>query len=243
MKIVSWNCNGKFREKWRTLFDAFPDADIFIVDECEDPDFYNDSEYRNIFAKGFHAGTPDYFMKGIGVFSLNGHHLQRMKCKYSHPLMMLGYAPFKVDNCQKILAVWPHGKYVEEMMDFLALNESLITKDLVIIGDTNSNSMFNRVHPKEKNHDAMVAWLQQKGLVDAYNHLTGEEEGKETMPTFYQWRHEDQPFHLDRAFVSPQRLKSFSIIPKQEHSEWLKISDHMPIVLEITDQSFFFNQR
>jgi len=236
MRIVCWNCNGKFRTKWRVLFESIPNADIYIVAECEDPDFYNDSEYRNIFTKGFHAGTPDYFMKGIGVFSFNGHKLQRIKCNYSSKFMMLGYAPFKVDNSQKIIAVWPHDKYVEEMIDFLSLNESLITKDLVIIGDTNSNSIFNRLHPKEKNHDAMVAWLRQKGLVDAYNHLTGEEEGKESIPTFYQWRHDDKPFHIDRAFVNPQILKSFTIIPKQEHSKWLNISDHIPVILEIENQ-------
>jgi len=127
------------------------------------------------------------------------------------------------------------GKYVEEMMDFLAINESLVTKDLVIIGDTNSDARLNYPLPKDKNHDAMVAWLQQRGLVDAYNHLTGEDEGKETVPTFYHWRHVDLPFHLDRAFVSPQRLKSFMVIPQRAHSTWLKVSDHMPIVLEIKD--------
>jgi len=105
MVIVSWNCNGKFREKWKILFDAFPEADIYIVEECEDPDFYSDTEYRKLFARGFHVGTPDYFMKGIGVFSMNGHQLKRITCKYSHQQMMLGYAPFKVDDGQKILAV------------------------------------------------------------------------------------------------------------------------------------------
>jgi len=232
MKIVSWNCNGKFREKWQILFDTFPEADVYIVDECEDPAFYADAAFKKLFVNGFHVGTPDYFMKGIGVFSPKGHHLQRQKCKYVNPLMMLGYAPFKV-NHQRVLAVWPHGKYVEEMLDFLVLNEALITKELVIIGDTNSNSLFNRQHPKSKNHDVMVSWLRQKGLVDAYHYQTSEEEGKETVPTFYQWRRENQPFHLDRAFVSPQLLRSFEVIPQEEHSHWLRYSDHIPIVLEI----------
>jgi len=235
MRIVNWNCNGKFREKWQVLFDAFPDADIFIVDECEDPDFYADQEYRKLFTVGFHAGTPDYSMKGIGVFSPKGHRLQRVKCKYAHSLMMLGYAPFKVDSSLMILAVWPHGKYVEEMMDFLMLNETLITKDLIIIGDTNSTSVLNHQHPKEKNHDAMVEWLQGKGLVDAYNYVTGEAQGEETIPTFYWWRREDKPFHLDRAYVSPDRLKDFTLPPLPEHKDWLQYSDHMPIVLDITD--------
>ncbi len=32
MKIVSWNCNGKFREKFFVL--QKPDADIYVVQEC-----------------------------------------------------------------------------------------------------------------------------------------------------------------------------------------------------------------
>ena len=130
MKIVSWNCNGGFRKKYNELFDAYPGADLFMVQECENPDFYNSQEYKTLFLKGFHVGTPDYSMKGIGVFSTNGHRLRRTKCKYGHQLHMLGYAFFEVDNLHKILAVWPHGKYVEEMIDFFNLNESLITKDL-----------------------------------------------------------------------------------------------------------------
>lgn len=32
MKIVSWNCNGKFREKFSVLQKL--DADIYVVQEC-----------------------------------------------------------------------------------------------------------------------------------------------------------------------------------------------------------------
>lgn len=32
MKIVSWNCNGKFREKFSILQKL--DADIYVVQEC-----------------------------------------------------------------------------------------------------------------------------------------------------------------------------------------------------------------
>ena len=39
MKIISWNCNGKFREKYKFIMQE--DADIYIIQECENPTLYN----------------------------------------------------------------------------------------------------------------------------------------------------------------------------------------------------------
>ena len=49
MKIVSWNCNGGFRKKFKELFDAYPDADLFMVPDCESPDYANNRKYEALF--------------------------------------------------------------------------------------------------------------------------------------------------------------------------------------------------
>lgn len=35
MRIVSWNCAGKFREKFQSILPL--NADIYVIQECENP--------------------------------------------------------------------------------------------------------------------------------------------------------------------------------------------------------------
>ena len=64
MKIISWNCNGAFRKKY-ILLDSF-NADILIIQECENPIESKDSEYKN-WASNF-LWIGDSKNQGIGVF-------------------------------------------------------------------------------------------------------------------------------------------------------------------------------
>ena len=63
MRIVSWNCNGKFREnsKIKEL-----DADIYVIQECENPQCYAGTAYSG-FAKNY-IWNGENKNKGLGIF-------------------------------------------------------------------------------------------------------------------------------------------------------------------------------
>ena len=114
MKIVSWNCAGKFREDYETIFKQ--NADIYVIQECENPKDGREKykEYKesvenfagkNIFWKG------DLHYKGLGVFvnkeitdvkeiPVEG------KCKH--------FIALNIENSFNLLAVWAMGKDKKE---------------------------------------------------------------------------------------------------------------------------------
>jgi hypothetical protein len=225
MKIVSWNCNGKFREKFRFLFDAYNDADIYIIEECEDPYFYDDEEFKRLFVNGFRIGIPS---KGLAVIAKENVVIKKMRWKGDTEF---SFAPIMVNSKFIILATWTHGKYVEELMDYLESNDRNLYGNTLIIGDLNSNKIFDDKH-KGKSHSDLVKRLRSKGLEDLYHYFMGEKQGEETIPTFYMQRKLDKSFHLDHAFMNPQYVKQYIIPPIAEHEDWLKHSDHIPIAVE-----------
>ena len=60
IKIVSWNCKGKFREKFKEM--AEEDADIHVIQECENPAESNDDYIEFVGSNYFGQGT--YIIKG-----------------------------------------------------------------------------------------------------------------------------------------------------------------------------------
>ena len=64
MKIVSWNCNGKFREKFKYIVEL--DADVYIIQECENPEDYINTSYNNFARK--YIWTGENKNRGLGIF-------------------------------------------------------------------------------------------------------------------------------------------------------------------------------
>lgn len=223
VKIVSWNANGKFREKFREIFEE--DADIYVIQECEDPSQSTEEEYKE-FAGENYIWTGDLHYKGLGIFAKNEMKLEEIKTngEFRH------FIAVRVNDSFNLLGVWAMPDYVEMIHDFFDANDDLFDENLVMCGDFNSNTVFNDHHPKDKNHTLLNEKLEGKNLFSAYHDLSGDEQGEEKAMTFYLTRHLNKPFHLDFVYAGRNTVKDFEIL---DHYKWITLSDHLPLVFKI----------
>lgn len=151
MKIVTWNCNGKFREKLERITDDkfehtyLDEVDIYVIQECEDPK-KEGKEYEKYHEFAGIEGE-DYFWvgdgrgdKGLGIFRNKDKKesitLKRIKVNgnYRH------FIAVEVNKSFNLLAVWAmefdknkkRDPYVEMIHDFVDENPDLFNKKLIM---------------------------------------------------------------------------------------------------------------
>ena len=226
VKVVSWNCNGKFREKMWEIVEE--DADIYVISECENPMKSSDGDYR-AFAGDNYFWCGNIHYKGLGIFAKD--HIKLEKLEFNGEFEY--FIPVRVNDSFNLLAVWAMPKYVEMIHDFFDANEDLFNDNLVMCGDFNSNVVFNGHHPKDKNHTELNKKLESKNLKSVYHNLTGDRQGCENSKTFYQARHLNNPYHLDFVYAGENVVEEFNIL---DHYKWITLSDHLPLVFKIVDK-------
>ena len=221
MKIVSWNCNGKFREKFQDILEL--DADIYVIQECENPAESSCVEYTN-FAQNY-LWIGEQKSKGLGVFARDS---VRIKENYWEKFCLRNFLSVNVNNCFDLVAVWACSPYIEEYYIYQSINIVYYNDNTIIIGDFNSNAIWDKKHGV-RTHSAIVRQLNEIGICSAYHYYTNEAQGSETVPTFYLYRHFDKPYHIDHCFTASKNIHSYHVV---NSSRWLEKSDHMPILLQ-----------
>jgi exonuclease III len=230
MKLVTWNAAMRFRDKIEEIFPF--EADILVIPECEAPERWGTNKNLNVINEFLWFGDIHY--KGLGVMTLNNafqiklHPSYNKDFRYIVPIIVSGEEEFI------LFAVWSQNtkrqyeSYTGQIYLALKYYESLLKEPCIIVGDWNSNKIFDYIK-RVGTHSEVVELLKNKGIESAYHHYFKEEQGKETRPTHYFRKDKSSPFHIDCLFASESILYRLSHFEVGSYDSWIKYSDHTPL--------------
>jgi len=225
MKIISWNCNQALRKKF-SLLEKF-NADIIVCQESE-------KLASNFFANYHYQWIGKNPNKGIGILTK----------KYPYSISknlnenFIYYLPVNFQNFN-LLNVWTHTKADKfgadangNIIDALNYYNDWIAskKNAIIVGDFNNSLVFDEKFDWAPKFIDIKAHLYKLGFKSSYHSFFNEEFGRENSPTLFHQKNLTKPFHIDYAFIKGFKLKSVEI---GKPDEWLAVSDHMPMIIEI----------
>ena len=229
MIIVTWNCNGALRKKF-SLLEQF-NADIIVIQECEDPERSNNKSYKEWANNYIWIGENKN--KGLGIFcteslKISNNNWETNNLKY--------FISANINDEFNIVGLWNHHAnsptfgYIGQFWKYLQINKSLMSKAL-IVGDFNSNKIWDK-WDRWWNHTDVVRELEEIEIRSLYHEYFNEEQGEEQSPTFYLQKNSLKPYHIDYVFATKKTFKSPKAFKIGKKSEWLQWSDHMPILID-----------
>lgn len=209
MNITTWNCNGAYRNKPQI------DSDVVVIQECEK------------------LAQPELWIgdnKGIGIFSqydLQIHKDYNPEFRYVLPIVVESF---------NLFAVWAmndridHSKrYISQVWGAINYYKKLLKEPTIIIGDFNWNIKWdaNASPPLLGDWEDVISFLKDRGISSVYHNYLGENFGKESQYTFYQYKDKSKPYHIDYCFAS----EHFEInkVEIGKYTDWIQYSDHMPL--------------
>ena len=180
MKILSWNCNMAFRKKADIINTYEPD--IAVIPECESKDIFEknkvDLKYKSFIWHGKNRN------KGLGVFSFGDCTLELLDHNEEYEYIL----PIQVKQNGRefiLFVVWTqfvnkslYDSYVvQATRAFKHYSKYLEDPNVVIVGDFNSNSIWDNESKKEYNHSDMIKILKDYDIYSIYHELNFKSHG------------------------------------------------------------------
>lgn len=238
MRIVSWNCQGAFRKKAQCITPLCPD--IAVIQECEPLEKLTfPPEVQRPYCRYWFGDGK----RGIGIFSYTNldfrlHDVHDASIRHCIPLVVQGKRPLH------LLAIWamsdPNRRYSYIGQIHLAIQayrKFIEAAETIIIGDFNSNSIWDQGTPKIGTHSDLVRELRDMGLSSIYHETLQEPHGKERINTFYLYRQRERGYHIDYCFTPTNWLEQLTHFSVGAYDEWIQWSDHCPLSIEFSARS------
>ncbi len=240
MNIVSWNCNGAFRHKHRLLKPFQPD--VAVIQECESPELISKEISTPFYDSCVWDGTCT--SKGVGVYTFNG-----LKAEiapfYNHEFQLVLPVFIYHDNRRFLLvAVWTRfvgqvlKSYVAQAYLALCSYEKYFDDDTIILGDFNSNAVWDGKFGRRVRHAELVQKLENDNFCSLYHELHNETQGLESQATQFQFRHKSKPHHIDYMFINKDKVRDVDAFQIGKFRPWSQVSDHMPLFMNVKDQAY-----
>lgn len=207
-----------------------------IIQECENFELYSFKFETEPSSK---IWVGDRKSKGVGVLSFSDCSVEIIEREQVGRFVI----PVRVRTREEeitLFAVWamddkmqPRNRYIAQVWLALQHFESLLNDRTVLIGDFNSNSIWDDSKPKRvANHSDVVCFLGERKIQSLYHFLEKQQHGEEEMNTFFLYRKPERGYHIDFCFASENLIERTSRFEIGKTEEWIGRSDHMPIVFE-----------
>lgn len=230
MKIVTWNCNGAFRNKYKEIIQY--EADIYVIQECENPE-HSKGDYKDWAKNYLWIGESKH--RGLGIFANESVDIKRLDWEDDGLQLFL---PIRINDKFNLVGVWtkyansPTFRYIGQLWKYLQLHkEKMSITQTMLCGDLNSNKIWD-VWDRWWNHSDVVRELLEINMVSLYHAVTGEQQGFETAPTLYLHRKLNRPYHIDYCFAPTEWIPKVTKLEIGDFSKWNAVSDHSPLFVE-----------
>jgi endonuclease/exonuclease/phosphatase family metal-dependent hydrolase len=95
-------------------------------------------------------------------------------------------------------------------------------------GDFNNSVIWDK--PNNKNNFQNInSHLEGLGFASAYHTNTDDDFGCEESATFFHTKQESKKYHIDYLYL---KSLEFGSVELGNYDEWIKLSDHVPIMVE-----------
>ncbi len=223
-----------YRKKADSILTHKPD--ILIIPECEHPD-------KLIFSADTLQPTQTLWFgknknKGLAIFSYSNFKFTVLDVYNEDFKMIIPIAVTGGSINFNLFAVWAYnpndkdGKYITQVWKAIDHYDRLIRDNpTIIIGDFNSNTIWDFKKHRLSNHSSVVKALEEKGIFSTYHLHHKQTQGKEEHPTYFMYRHLNRSYHIDYCFASGDFIDKLENVEIGTHEQWAKLSDHNPLIV------------